>query len=92
MEPELPGQEKIMQNREQGVGIHIVSRDAIILELNGMISIYQTGRFPIVSQRGNKYIMVLHNYDSNTILATPTTTRNILDLFKAYSTVYEQLI
>ena len=41
-EPELPGQGEIMKNREQRVGICIVSRDDIILDLNGMISTDQT--------------------------------------------------
>ena len=29
----------------------------------------QTGQFPIVSQKGNQYTMVLYNYDCNAILA-----------------------
>jgi hypothetical protein len=39
-------------------------------ELNGMISTDQAGRFPVKSSKGNSYIMVLYNYDSNGILAT----------------------
>jgi hypothetical protein len=31
----------------------------------------QTGRFPVVSSKGNKYIMILYDYDSNAILAQP---------------------
>jgi len=30
-----------------------------------------TGRFPVQSRRGNKYLFVLHDYDSNAILAEP---------------------
>jgi hypothetical protein len=29
----------------------------------------QTGRFPVVSIKGDKYIMVLYQYDGNTIIA-----------------------
>jgi hypothetical protein len=31
----------------------------------------QTGRFPVVSSKGNKYIMILYDYESNAILAQP---------------------
>jgi hypothetical protein len=35
----------------------------------GQIYTDQTGRFPVVSSKGNKYIMMLYDYDSNAILA-----------------------
>ena len=69
LEPELPGQGKLHHNRQQRVGVHLVANDELIIELNGTISTDQTGRFPIVSQKGNSYTMVLYNYDSNAILA-----------------------
>jgi hypothetical protein len=31
----------------------------------------QTGRFPVISSKGNTYIMVLYEYDGNVILAEP---------------------
>jgi hypothetical protein len=31
----------------------------------------KTGRFPVVLSKGNKYIMILYDYDSNAILAQP---------------------
>jgi hypothetical protein len=34
----------------------------------GQIYTDQTGRFPVVSRKGNKYIMILYDYDSNAIL------------------------
>jgi hypothetical protein len=33
----------------------------------GQIYTDQTGRFPVTSSGGNKYIMLLYNYDSNSI-------------------------
>ena len=69
MEPILPGQGKITPDRDKRVGIHLVSNEDVIIKLNGMISTDQTGRFPVVSQRGNQYQMILYNYDSNVILA-----------------------
>jgi hypothetical protein len=35
----------------------------------------QTGRFPVVSIKGKKYIMVLYEYDGNAILAEPIKNR-----------------
>jgi hypothetical protein len=37
----------------------------------GQIYTDQTGIFTVVSSKGNKYIMILHDYDSNAILAQP---------------------
>jgi hypothetical protein len=37
----------------------------------GQIYTDQTGRFRVVSSKGNKYIMILYDYDSNAILAQP---------------------
>ena len=39
-----------------------------------------TGRFPYKSARGNQYIMVLYDYDSNSISAIATKTRYASDL------------
>ena len=44
----------------------------------------QTGRFPVTSRKGNKYILVAYNYDSNTIHAKPLKTRPGLYLTTAY--------
>jgi hypothetical protein len=30
-----------------------------------------TGRFPVTSSRGNKYLLVVYDYDSNAIIAEP---------------------
>jgi hypothetical protein len=44
----------------------------------GQIYTDQTGRFPVVSSKGNKYIMILYDYDSNAILAQPIKYRTAL--------------
>jgi hypothetical protein len=36
----------------------------------GQIYTDQTGRFPVVSSKGNKYIMIVYDYDSNAHLGT----------------------
>jgi hypothetical protein len=50
----------------------------------GQIYTDQTGRFPVVSSKGNKYIMVLYDYDSNAILATPIKDRTAPELLKTF--------
>ena len=52
----------------------------------------QTGRFPVTSSKGNKYILVAYHYDSNTIHAEPPKTRSGLDLKKAYKKLHSLLI
>jgi hypothetical protein len=44
----------------------------------------QTGRFPVVSSKGNKYIMILYDYDSNAILAQPIKDRTAPGLLRAF--------
>eukprot|EP00957_Ditylum_brightwellii_P145012 11044538-Ditylum_brightwellii.AAC.1 len=46
---------------------------AIVCE-EGQIYTDQTGRFPVYSNRGSKYIIVLYCYDANAILAEPVKT------------------
>jgi hypothetical protein len=55
----------------------------------GQIYTDQTGRFPVVSSKGNKYIMILYDYDRNTILANPIKDRTSPDLLRAFQ-VMEQ--
>ena len=51
----------------------------------------QTVRFPVTSSKGNKYILVAYNYDSNTIHAEPLKTRSGLDLITAYQKLHSLL-
>ena len=39
------------------------------VEMSGKVSTDQSGRFPTTSSKGNKYLILLHEYDSNDILA-----------------------
>jgi hypothetical protein len=51
----------------------------------------QTGKFPITSSRGNKYIMVFYHHDTNCILAEPMKSRGKSDLTNDFSTLYSLL-
>ena len=48
----------------------------------------QTGKFPITSSRGHKYIFVVYHYDTNTIHGIPIKSRNSSDLCAAWLQVY----
>lgn len=49
------------------------------------------GQFPAVLSRGNKYIMMLYNYNSNANLAKPMKARTDKEMVQAYSTLFKHL-
>jgi hypothetical protein len=52
----------------------------------------QTGRFPVVSSKGNKYIRIWYDYDSNSILAQPIKDRTAPELLKAVQFMEQELV
>ena len=68
-----------------------MKNETVINELNGIISTNQTGKFPKISQRGNEYIMVLNNYDSNAILVTAIKGRKGPQLLEGYEKLYSKI-
>jgi hypothetical protein len=46
----------------------------------GQIYTDQTGCFPVLSSRGNKYSIVLYEYDGNAIMAEPIKNRTTVEL------------
>jgi hypothetical protein len=52
----------------------------------------QTGRFPVVSSKGNKYIMILYDYDSNSILDQPIKDRTAPELLRAFQVMEQELV
>jgi hypothetical protein len=61
------------------------------IKITGQIFSDQTSRFPITSSRGNKYIMVIYDYDSNAILTEPLTSRTEMELLRAYTKIHSFL-
>ena len=51
----------------------------------------QTGQFPTTSQRGNKYIMVMVEIDSNAILVEPMKSKNDKEMIRAYDVLVGRL-
>ena len=61
------------------------------VDLSGKMYTDQTGRFPVTSSRGDKYILVAYHFDSNTIHVEPLKTRSGLDLTTAYQKLHSML-
>ena len=60
-------------------------------EATGQIYTDQTGRFPAISSRGYKYIMILYHYDTNAILTHPLKSRHGDELTQAYKNLFMYL-
>ena len=74
-------QATINLKREQKLGIIGTIK---FEELKGMISSDQTGGFPLTSRQGNKYILIIYNYDSNSIHAIAISTRYQHNIVQGY--------
>jgi hypothetical protein len=57
----------------------------------GQIYTDQSGRSPLMYSKGNKYIMVLYEYDGNAILAEPVKNRTAVELLRAFQTMETEL-
>ena len=49
------------------------------------------GKYPIASNKGNNYILVIYHYDSNAILAEPMKTRNKGEILQTYRKIHTKL-
>jgi hypothetical protein len=57
----------------------------------GKIYTDQTGRFPVTSSQGNKYILVLYEYDTNAILTEVLHNRTAPEILQAYKKLVKYL-
>eukprot|EP00957_Ditylum_brightwellii_P160942 12253395-Ditylum_brightwellii.AAC.1 len=64
---------------------------AALEEVDGRIYSNQTGAFPKVSNRGNRYIMVFYVYDASHIQGIPIKNRSAAEFQRVYNQVYEEL-
>jgi hypothetical protein len=62
-----------------------------VVSMTGKVFSDQTGRFPQTSSRGNKYIMIFYDYDSNAILAEPLKSRSESELVRAFTKLHQYL-
>jgi hypothetical protein len=64
---------------------------ATTLETNQIYSDL-TGRFPTTSLSGNKYILILYDYDRNSVLSTPMKNRSDKEMVRAFDFLIQSLI
>jgi hypothetical protein len=64
---------------------------ATTLETNQIYSDL-TGRFPTTSISGNKYILILYDYDSNSVLSAPMKNRGYKEMVRAFDFLIQSLI
>ena len=60
-----------------------------VVEITGKIYTDQTGKFPITSSRGNKYIMVLYDHDTNAILVEAIKNRPDQEIIRAQTKLHD---
>jgi hypothetical protein len=77
------------QDLDQGIKTQYVCASTIDA---GQIYTDQTGRFTVVSSKGNKYIMILYDYDSNAILAQPIKDRTAPELLRPFQVMEQELV
>jgi hypothetical protein len=64
---------------------------AAIMDTN-QIYTYLTGRFPTTYLSGNKCILILYDYDSNSVLSDPIKNRGDKDMVRAFDLLIQSLI
>jgi hypothetical protein len=55
---------------------------------NNVVYTDLTGAFPITSQAGNKYMLLMYDYDSNAILVETMKSRSDVEALRAYDVLY----
>ncbi|OEU05713.1 hypothetical protein FRACYDRAFT_231764 [Fragilariopsis cylindrus CCMP1102] len=85
-EPVLPPPIRLT-NRQHTVAVDIVPFE----ELKGIIATDLPGRFPTTSAQGNAYVLVMYDYDSNTINAVAIKNRKTASLVQGYNELFEDL-
>jgi hypothetical protein len=75
-------------NLDDGIKTHCIY--AAVVDA-GQIYTEQTGRFPVISSRGNVSIMVLHEYDGNTIMAEPIRNNKAAELLRSFQVMEQKL-
>jgi len=65
--------------------------DVTNCKLTGVFGTDQTGRFPVTSARGYKYIFILFDNDTNLIHGVPIKSRKANELVRAFKESYDEL-
>ena len=62
-----------------------------ILEPKNLLATDLTGRFPVLSSKGSKYICVCYVHDSNSILVRPMKSRAEAEHIRVYKDIFQYL-
>ena len=65
---------------------------AKIIDHKRTIATDLTGKFPVTPNRGNKYLFVLYDYDSNCILIRPMNSRADSEFIRVFTDLHENLL
>ena len=65
---------------------------AAVYNTTGEIANDQTGKFPTTSSRGQKYVLILYDYDSNSILAKTMRNRSDTEHLRVYNSLHQYLV
>jgi hypothetical protein len=85
------------QTKEHELGVFTINTTELEREvpmgthLKNLIATDLLGRYPVTSRRGNKYMFVLYDYDSNLIIAEPIKSRNASNLVNGFDICYKAL-
>ena len=79
-------------SKDVGRKRHVEACSVPVTELKGIIGTDQTGRFPITSARGHKYVFLLCDVDTGHIQAIPIRSRKKGELTRAFKEAYEELV
>ena len=86
---------KIKESNEENVPVTPVQKERDIMiktyKMRELIATDQTGKFPITSSRGSKYIMVMCEIDGNAILIATMKNRTEGEMIKAYLSLIQRL-
>ena len=85
-EPTLPPPQS-PRTKVHNVGVFCVDT----ADLKNLAAMDLTGRFPVTSARGHKYIFIMYDFDNNYINAVPIVSRKSHVLVEAFKTCYEEL-
>ena len=83
--------ENIIATDQATTHLAFLTIETVEMETGGKIYSDLTGRFPVQSSQGNKYIFVLYDYDSNAIMVEALKTRAASEILRAFKNIYERI-
>ena len=89
----MPKIEEIIDNNIVDTGVKTKECYFIITPIasTGKIFSDKTGRFPVTSSKGNKYIMIMYDYDSNIILGEAMKSRTGDEILRIFTKMHTEL-